>query len=73
MKVSRSTDNSYMCSPSTRNHLQSCLIYKVEETKIMNMKLAHLNLKSMRKIIVEKDIVGIPDLKIEKGKVYGDC
>lgn len=36
------------------------------------MKLGHLNIKSMRKIIVEKDIVGIPDLKIEEGKIGGD-
>lgn len=27
----------------------------------------------MRKIVIEKTIFGIPDLKIEEGKIYCDC
>lgn len=65
MNESKSTDNCYMWSPSDGNHLQSYLISKIIETKLWHKNLGPLNLRSMRKIIVEKTILGILDLKIE--------
>lgn len=39
----------------------------------MAPKLGHLNLKSMIKIIYKDAILGFPKLKIEEGKIYGEC
>lgn len=49
------------------------MISNVYETKLWHRKLGLLNIKSMRKIVSEKDIIGLPDLKIEEGKIYGEC
>lgn len=64
MKVYRLTKYYYTWSPSNRNPPQSYLISKMEETNLVHRKVSHLSLISIRKIIAEKDIVGIPDLKI---------
>lgn len=58
------TNYYYLWSPSDKNQPQSYLISKMEETNLVLRKVSHLNLISIRKIIAEKDIVGIPDLKI---------
>lgn len=73
MKGSRSKGNCYLWISQNKSHPLTCLISKVDETKIWNQKLGHLNLKSMRKIIYEDAISGLPKLKIEEGKIYGEC
>lgn len=49
------------------------LIFKIDETKIWHQKLGHLNLRNMKKIIFEEAIKGLPKLKMEEGKICGDC
>jgi hypothetical protein len=49
------------------------MITKEDETKLWHQKLGHLNLKSMKKIIREDAIRGLPNLKIEEGKICGEC
>lgn len=51
----------------------SCLISKVDETKLWNQKLGHLNLNSMKKIISEDAIRGFSKIKIEEGKICEEC
>lgn len=41
--------------------------------RLWHIKLVHINLRIIRKIISEKGIVGILGLKIQKGKIYGEC
>ena len=43
------------------------------EAKLWHQKLGHLNLGSMHKIIYEKAIVELLELKIVEGKICGDC
>lgn len=33
----------------------------------------HVNLKSMKKTILEREIIDIHSLKFEEGKIFGDC
>ena len=41
--------------------------------KLWHQKLGHLNLKSMKKIISEEAIRGLPKMKIEEGRICGEC
>lgn len=72
MKRSRSKDKCYLWVSQYKIQPSTCLISKVEETKIWHEKLCHLNFNSMRKIIFEYAIMGFPKLKIEEGKICGD-
>lgn len=45
---------------------------KVNATKVWHQKLDHINLKSMRKIIHEQAVTSLK-LKIEEGKICGEC
>lgn len=56
-----------------KNQPQSFLISKSKETEWCHRKLRHLNLKSVSKFVTEKAIVVLPNIKIEEGKIYGDC
>lgn len=73
MKEFKFIDNNYISSPSNKNKPRSCLIFKNEETELWHGKLEHLNLRSIRKIVVKKAIIGLPDFKIEEGKICGVC
>lgn len=53
--------------------LQTCMTSKGDVTNLWHRKLDYLNLRSMRKITLEKAIIGPPILKIKEGKIYGDC
>lgn len=46
---------------------------KVDETKLWHHKLGHINFESMRNIISEDVIKGLLKLKIEEGKLCGEC
>lgn len=73
MKGSRSKDNYYLLISHNREYPSTCMISKINETKLWHQKLGHLNLKSMKKIVSEESIKGLPNLDIEAGKVYGEC
>lgn len=73
MKGSGYKGNHYMWVSQNENHPSTFLIYKVDEIKPWNQKLGHLNIKSMKKIIYEEAIKGLPKLKIGEGKITGDC
>lgn len=62
-----------MWSSQSKEQSPTYLITKEDETKTWNKKLDHLNLISMRNIIVEKDNSGLPNLKMEEGNLFGDC
>ncbi|PNX99239.1 gag-pol polyprotein, partial [Trifolium pratense] len=72
MKGSRSKDNCYLWQ-SQKNQGVTCMMTKEDETKLWHQKLGHLNLKSMNKIITEEANRGLPNLKIEEGKICGEC
>lgn len=38
----------------------TCLMTKVDETKLWHQKIGHLNLKSMKKTILEEAVKGLP-------------
>jgi len=46
---------------------------KEDEVNLRHQKLGHLNLKGMKKVIYEEAIKGFPTLKIEEGKIWGEC
>lgn len=73
IKGSRSTDNCYMWRPQENNQSQSCMISKIDETKLCHRKFDHLNLRSMRKMVSKKTINGLPNLKIEENNICGEC
>ena len=73
MKGSCSKDNFYMWTPQEECKVSRCLLTKEEEVKLWHRKLGHLNLKGMRRIITEDAVRGLPKLKIEDGKVCGEC
>lgn len=58
----------------SQNKSQSltCLISKVDETKLRYQKIGHLNLKSMKKIILEDAIKGFLKLNIKEGNICGE-
>lgn len=68
MKVSRYKDNSYMWI----SHPSSCMISKIDETKLWHQSLGHLNFKGIKKVISSESILGLPYLKIEEGKICGE-
>jgi hypothetical protein len=73
MKGSRSKDNCYLWQSQHKKQGISCMITKEDETKLWHQKLGHLNLKSMRKLIIENAVRGLPKFKIEEGKICGEC
>lgn len=72
MKASRSKDNCYLCISLNREDPSTCLVKKVDETKIWNQKLGHLNFKSMKKTVSDDPMKGLPKLKIGDDKVCGE-
>lgn len=55
------------------NHLQSCMISRLDETMLWYRKHGYLNLRGIRTIVSEKAIIGLLNLKIEEGKIYEEC
>lgn len=50
----------------------TCLMTKVDETKLWHKKLSHINPKSERNIIYKEHVKGLSKLKIEEEKVFGE-
>lgn len=69
----RSKDNSYLWSSQETNCTSTCLISIEDEVNLWHQKLGHLHLKGVKKIVSKEAIRGIPRLKIEEGKAYGEC
>ena len=59
MKGTRSNGNCYLWISQNKSHPLTCLISKVDQTKLWNYKLGHLNLKSMKHNIFKEDIKGL--------------
>jgi hypothetical protein len=72
MKGVRSKDNCYMWS-SQIGYSSKCTLVKEEGVKTWHQRLSHLHLKGMKMIIFVEAIRGIPNLKIDEGKVCGEC
>ena len=73
MKGIRYKDNCYLWAPQEFSLSSICALAKENEVKLWHQKLGHLHLKGMKRIISIEVVRGIPKLKIEKGKVCGDC
>ena len=73
MKGVRSKDNCYMWSSQETGYSSMCTLAKEEEVKTWHKKLGHLHLKGMKRIIFVEAVKGIPNLKIDEGRVYGEC
>lgn len=69
MKGLRSKGNYYMWISQPL----SCMISKVHEIKLWNQRLGHLHLKGVKKVIYVRAIRGLPNMKIQKGKICGEC
>ncbi|GAU31624.1 hypothetical protein TSUD_63730 [Trifolium subterraneum] len=73
MKGVRSKDNCYLWVSQEEANLSTCLIAKEDEVTLWHQKLGHLNLRSMKKVISEEAIRGLPQLKIVEGNICGEC
>lgn len=73
MKGARSKYNCYLWTPQERDCLSTCLMSKEDQTKLWNQKLGHLHLKGMKKVVSKEAVGGIPKLKIDEGRIYGEC
>ena len=73
MRGVRSKDNCYMWMSQEECQLSRCLLSKEDEVKLWHQKLGHLNLKSMKRIISEEAIRGLPKMKNEEGRICGEC
>jgi hypothetical protein len=73
MKGVRSKDNCYLWIPEESAQISSCLITREDEVKLWHQKMGHLNLRSMKKVIAEDAVKGVPKLKIEEGSICGEC
>lgn len=73
MRGSRSKDNFYLWVPQETTYSYTCLMSKEDEVKLWQQKLGHMNLKDMKRIVSEGAIRGIPELKVEEGKLCGKC
>ena len=62
MRGARSKDNCYMWISQEECQMSRCLISKEDEVKLWHKKLGYLNLKSMKRIILEEAIRGMPKL-----------
>lgn len=62
-----------MWSPGNKVMSSRCLVTKEDEVKLWHQKLGHLNLKGMKKMISHEAIRGLPNMKIEEGRVCGEC
>src|ERR1044072_1267729 len=65
MRGARSKDNCYMWMSQEECKMSKCLLSKEDEVKLWHKKLGHLNLKSMKQIISEEVVRGLPKMKIE--------
>ncbi|XP_057418198.1 uncharacterized protein LOC130712379 [Lotus japonicus] len=73
MRGVRSKDNCYMWVLQEKAQVSRCLISKVDELNLWHQRLGHINLKSMQKVISEEAVRGLPKLKIDEGKICGEC
>ncbi|CAJ2654309.1 unnamed protein product [Trifolium pratense] len=73
MKGVRSKDNCYLWTPLEEANVSTCLLTKNEEVKLWHQKLGHLNLKSMKRVISEEAVRGLPSLQIQEGNICGEC
>lgn len=73
MKGSRSKDNCYLWTPQETSYSSTCLSSKEDEVKIWHQRFGHLHLRGMKKIIDKGAVRGIPNLKIEEGRICGEC
>ncbi|CAJ2662295.1 unnamed protein product [Trifolium pratense] len=73
MRGVRSKDNCYLWIPLEEASVSTCLLTKNEEVKLWHQKLGHLNLKSMKRVISEEAIRGLPSLQIQEGNICGEC
>ena len=62
-----------MWSSQETGYSSMCTLAKEEEVKIWHQKLGHLHLKGMKRIISVEAVRGIPNLKIDEGRVCGEC
>jgi hypothetical protein len=69
----RSKDNFYMWCSQETGYSSNCTLAKEEEVKIWHQRLCHLHLKGMKRIIFVEAVRGIPNLKIDEGKICGEC
>ncbi|CAJ2641400.1 unnamed protein product [Trifolium pratense] len=73
MRGVRSKDNCYLWIPLEEGNVSTCLLTKNEEVKLWHQKLGHLNLKSMKRVISEEAVRGLPILQIQEGNICGEC
>ena len=73
MKGSRSKDNCYLWTPQETSYSSTCLVSKEDEVNIWHQRFGHLHLRGMKKIIDKGAVRGIPNLKIEEGRICGEC
>lgn len=72
MRGVRFKNNFYLWASQEINGSPTCLVSKEDEVNLWHHKLRHLHLKGMKKIVSKEAIIGIPKLKTEEGKIYGE-
>lgn len=62
MKGSRSKDNCYLWIYQNREDPLTCLMSKIDETKLWHQKIGDFNLKSIKKIVFREAIKVFPNM-----------
>lgn len=73
MKGAISKDNFYLWTPQETYCLSTCLMSKEYEAKLWHQKLGHSHMKGMKKVLSKEAVRGIPKLKIDEGRICGEC
>ncbi|XP_058775546.1 uncharacterized protein LOC131649805 [Vicia villosa] len=72
MKENRSKDNCYLWSPQ-EVECSTCLMTNEDEAKLWHQNLGYLHLKGMKKVLSSEAVRGIPKLKIDEERIFGEC
>jgi len=54
------------------NHAQ-CLLRKEDESWLWHMRIAHINMEHLNKLISKDLVIGLPKLKFEKDRLRVAC
>ena len=71
MKGSRSPDNCYLWNAQSTIPSTACLISREDVTDLWHMRLGHLNLRGLPKIVSKEAVRGLLALKIKEGRICG--
>lgn len=73
MNGPRSPDNFNLWNAPFIIPSNACLVSREDIIDLWRMRLGHLNLRGLAKIVSKEAVCGLPALKIKEGKICGEC